>query len=358
MRVDTERKLFICPYCGAQEPFDATSKEEIQELLRDALNDANKESKQMMEKMIASHRREMEDARQDSTLKNVAFYVAATVAACFTFIMAMFGLTTEYKASGVVALIQFILLLAAITLKATSGKERDRRKSKSSNVCMIAAALLVIVWIVALTVPSESSNKKTYMDEIYAQEYDWPDEGYAKVVPRWGEHPDYAYAGDREFRATILNATQQIFNDYVAKCKEEGFNIDVTESDDTFNAYNEAGNELDLHYLSNSDNRELYVTMLPALEFLEMTWPKQGVLKDVPQPDSNEIMIESMSTDFFKAYVNNITPDKYAAYIQECMEAGFEGRYEGGSAKFYGSKGDVSLSLELKRNRVLLLTVY
>lgn len=356
MRVDAERKLFICPYCNSTEPFDSTTKEEIRELLKDALEDANQESRRMMEQMIASHRQEVALAKEESGLKSVVVYVVLTVAACFTLIMTLFGLTTEYKASGVVALIQCILCFVAIFTRAGAKNSGNRRLSIVSNACALAAALLVIVWIVAITVTSPSKDEKTYMDDIYARDYYWPEEGYASVVPRYGEQPAYSYVGDREFSATIKPANEDTFNDYVKICAEQGFTIDVTSDAGSYNAYNDKDNELDVSFLESSEI--MYIKLYDAIEWSPIVWPGQGSMKDVPKPDSEEAFIESMSTDFFKAYLNGFTREKYLDYIQKCMEAGFEGRYENGSNKFYGSKDKVSISLELKRNKVVLITVY
>lgn len=364
MQVDAENKLFICPYCNATEPIDSSSKEEIEELLKGALKDANEENRQMMQSMINEHQKEMALANADKTSTSVAIYVMLTVAAIFTLIMALFGLTTEYKASGVVALIQCILLMASIILKATSQRDPEKRGiSVAANWCMIAAALMVLVWIVALAMgPDDSSKRNADKNEIYQRNYYWPDQGFAKTVPRWGDQPDYSYAGDREFDATILDATEEIFAQYVAKCKEEGFNIDVTEDATSFNAYDEAGNELNLDFLPNVEDDPIYLKMYKALEFGTLVWPTQGILKEVPQPDSEEMMVESMSSDYFKAYVNNMPSEKFLAYVQQCMDAGFDGRYENGSNTFYGTKevGDdrITVSLELKRNRVMQITVY
>ena len=364
MQVDAENKLFICPYCNSTEPIDSSSKEEIEELLKGALKDANKESQKMMQDMLATHHREMAIANADRTSTSVAVYVMLTVAAIFTLIMALFGLTTEYKAAGVVALIQFILLMASIVLKATSQRDPEKRSiSVAANGCMIAVALMVLVWIVALGTSSDDSSKRNAdKNEIYQRDYYWPDAGFAKTVPRWGDQPDYSYAGDREFNATILDATEEIFAQYVAKCKEEGFNVDVTEDATSFNAYDEAGNELDLDFLHNVEDHPIYLKMYKALEFGALVWPTQGILKEVPQPDSEEMMVESMSTDYFKAFVNNMPPEKFLNYVQQCMDAGFDGRYENGSNTYYGTKeiGDdrITVSLELKRNRVMQITVY
>lgn len=364
MQVDAENKLFICPYCNATEPIDSSSKEEIEELLKGALKDANEESQKMMRDMLAAQQREMALASASKTSARVALYVVLTVAAVFTLIMALFGLTTEYKASGVVALIQCILLLSAIILKANSQGRPDRRSiSLVANWCIISAALMVLVWLFALTVSSDTSSKRNAdKDEIYQRDYYWPEEGFAKTVPRWGDQPDYSYVNDREFSATILDATEEIFAQYVAKCKEEGFNVDVTEDATHFNAYDEAGNELDLDFLQNVEDDPIYLKMYKALEFDALIWPTQGILKDVPQPDSEEMMVESMATGFFKAYINDMSPEKFLAYVQQCMDAGFDGRYEKDSNSFYGTKRDgddsVTVSIELKRNRVMLITVY
>jgi hypothetical protein len=149
-----------------------------------------------------------------------------------------------------------------------------------------------------------------------------------------------------------------MFASYVEQCKKEGFSIDVTEDATDFNAYDEEGNELDLNYIPSADDRPIYIKMYKALEFGALIWPTQGMMKEVPQPDAEEMMVESMSADFFKAYVNIGSREKFLAYVQECMDSGFDGRYEADSDNFYGYKGDIRLSMELKRNRIILITVY
>lgn len=350
MRIDTEKKIFFCPYCNSVEPFDSTSKEEIQELLTGAMHDARKD----MQKMLDSQRKELEYARDERQSKNVAFYVVTTIGAIFTLIMMMFGFSTEYKAVGVVSLIQLALLIGAIILKSLSRESKSRQMSHAANVCLIVAALLVIVFFAAITMPSSSG--KDPMDDIYARDYDWPTEGYAAAVPKWGENPDYSYVGDREFSATIKNATKETFAAYVEQCKKDGFTIDVTETDSTFNGYNDEDIELDLEFLNSY--QVIYVKLYAAIEWASpLTWPSQGSMKDVPRPDSDEGFVERMSGDFYKGFVNNIDSDKFVKYIEECMAAGFEGRYEGGET-FYGTKDDVRISLELKRGSLMAVQIY
>ena len=363
MKVDTENKFYICPYCNATEPFDSTSKEEIGELLKDAIKDVDQESRKMMQDMMDKHQRKMALANEEKNSTNVAIYVMLTVAVCLTMIMALFGLTTEYKASGVVALIQFGLLMGSFILKATAQKDHGKKHmSVVANWCMIAAALMVLVWFVAILVQPDPSSNKSGKNEIYEGDYYWPEEGFAEVVPRWGEQPDYAFVDDHLFHATILDATNEIFAQYVEKCKQEGFNVDVTEDATNFCGYDKAGNELNLSYLQNVEDHPIYIKMYKALEFAPLIWPAQGNLKEVPTPDSEEMMVETMPSDYFSAYVNDMPQEKFIDYIQQCVDAGFDGKYEKGSNTFYGDKivGDktIKLSLELKRNRVMQITVY
>ncbi len=357
MQVDVKAKLLVCPYCGSTELLDNTSKEEIQELLKDALEDANRENRQMIQQMLTAQQREMALAHQANKGKDVAIFVGLAIAGLFTLIMAMFGFDTDgYLASAVIALIQFILFLVAFLAKTIDHNYANKKAANVSNICAIAGMLLVIVWIFALGASSDNSSEKSYMDEIYAREYDWPTEGKAACVPKIGEHPDYAYDGEREFSATILHATDETFNEYVEEAKKCGFTIDVTVDASSYNAYNEAGNELDVSFLEGAET--MYVKLFPVREFGNMIWPTQGVMKDVPQPDSDELFVESMSADYFNAFVNNMTQDKYVAYIQECINAGFDGRYESGSTRFYAGKGNTRISLELKRGRVMAISVY
>lgn len=353
MKIDTQKKLFICPYCNSTEPYDSTSKEEIQELLKGAMHDANKESKKMMKQMLEAHRKELAADKAESTAKQTATYVALSVFGIFTLIMTMFGFDTEYKATGVVSLIQLILIITAIIAKAASAGGRKRKASVTASACIIAASLMVVPWFVSLTITPEKKNADK--DEIYQRDYYWPEEGFAAAVPRWGDQPDYAYVSGREFDATILDATEDVFNEYVEQCKKDGFTLDATSTDRTYNAYNEDGLELDVSLVSGY----IYIDLYDAIEWsTPLVWPTQGCMKAVPKPDTDEAFVVSMSENFCEFYVNNMPMDKFLAYVEECTNAGFEGRYENDSRTFWGKMGDVSLSLKFKRDKIIHITVY
>lgn len=356
MTIDTENKKFICPYCHSVEPFDNISKEEIQQLLKEALRDANQANQEAIRKMMAKQQQEIELARTESTAKSAATYVVLTVAAAFTFIMMLFGYSTEYKVVGVVSMLQFALIVVAILTKAIAKEEKSKRLVIASNVCTIAAALLVIPWFIGMAMPSDDSNKKTYLDDIYARDYYWPKEGYAAAMPRYRDQPDYSYVGDREAKATLLNMTEDDYNAYIEQCKKDGFDIDVTAKNKEYNAYNADDQEINVNYISGE--KTVYVKLYDAIEFSSpLVWPTQGVMKEVPKPDSDSAFIETMSGDFFKAYIDGMSQEKFMDYVQLLMEQGFDGRYSGGNT-FYCDKGEASVSLELKRNRVLQITVH
>ena len=54
MKIDHERKLFVCPYCDSVQPFEGVSKEELQGMLHDAIQDVRKESINEAKKAIQS----------------------------------------------------------------------------------------------------------------------------------------------------------------------------------------------------------------------------------------------------------------------------------------------------------------
>ncbi|MBP5281983.1 MAG: DUF2179 domain-containing protein [Lachnospiraceae bacterium] len=200
--------------------------------------------------MMAKQQQEIELARTESTAKSAATYVVLTVAAAFTFIMMLFGYSTEYKVVGVVSMLQFALIVVAILTKAIAKEEKSKRLVIASNVCTIAAALLVIPWFIGMAMPSDDSNKKTYLDDIYARDYYWPKEGYAAAMPRYRDQPDYSYVGDREAKATLLNMTEDDYNAYIEQCKKDGFDIDVTAKNKEYNAYNADDQEINVNYIS------------------------------------------------------------------------------------------------------------
>ena len=56
--------------------------------------------------------------------------------------------------------------------------------------------------------------------------------------------------------------------------------------------------------------------------------------------------------------MGDTSKEDFVKYIESCMNAGYEGRYEQNSDSFYGQKGDVRLTLEYRRNNIMYVIIY
>ena len=187
--------------------------------------------------------------------------------------------------------------------------------------------------------------------------YDWATEGFESKLPHLDRaHPDYAYTYESTYKVTLNDMDQAEYEDYIQACKSAGFTVESKQKEREYTAYDEEGNRLYLNYLPGQST--LYIELSDTLPMETLYWPTQGIAKEVPAPDSEKGYIATFSSDSFRVYVGDMDHEKFVRYIETCMNAGFEGRYEQNSDKFYGEKDNINLSIENQGNNILYIIIY
>jgi len=343
MAVDKERELFICPFCGTIEPFDSLSKEELQEMLDDALSDVRADTRQIKETLKGN--------QTDSSIKYALSLVFFSIAALVFIIFACYGFDSGSYMLGTVSLLQFACILFAIIFK-VAGKSQN--KPKLSIVSSILAGItlsLVIVWFIALMIETPSSKNRRDNKEPDP----WPTIGMGSDLPEPEQTTKDVYNTDKYFHARLLDTDKAGFEDYIKACKKAGYDIDAVFKDYKYIAYNENGDELELSFYYDS---EVNVTLEKALEFTDFYWPRSGGLQDVPAPEADKINVESLSNSSVRLTVGTVTKDYFMQYIEELKEAGFTGNYDDNENQYYGEKGNYHVRITLKRGNLLYFDAY
>ena len=348
MRIDQERKVFVCPYCDSVEPFDGVSKAELQGMLQEAIQDVRKESmKEARERM--EREAVMQKTRSaGNRAADVAIFVAQIVL-CIFFLLFTIGLFIDFVGVGIVSLLQLILMVSAMILKAKYRKTGVKKWLKLKNGCLIGVGILVIIWFVALMAGDSSSSGSSHDDS-------WPTQGFGSELPVPNGTIRYAYSSKNDFSATIKGFSTSAFNAYVEECRESGFNIDEEVLENRFVAYDENDNELVLSLWSHS--KELNIQFSKGIVMAEYQWPTGELAERIPQPAAEKSCLVRLNSTGFQIYVGDLTRQQFVQYIMELQEKGFEGYYNGDSDDYYGRKDRLTVSLKFKRGRLLFIDAY
>lgn len=357
MQADEARRMYVCPYCDAQEPFDNLSRDEMQEIVDGAVEDVKIENKKMVDTIVRAHKQDLEEQEKTNEFANKGMTIMLVIFAGFIFIMMAFCFDTGYTAGGIIATIQFLMLVGSIICRGIASSKKDPKMSKIGTILMLMAAILILMWIGAMASDPGEDEESTSLRSSDDRVYDWPTVGIGSTLPHLDrEHPDYSYSYNNKFTGHLDNVKKTDYDDYVQECIEAGFTYESVMKEKEYTAYDEKGNRLKVYYLSNTS--QIQIEVIAALVMEDLYWPTQGVAKDVPAPESGKGYIETFSSDSFRVFVGDTTKEDFVKYIESCMNAGYEGRYEQNSDSFYGRKGDVKLSLEYRGNNIMYVIIY
>ena len=326
-----DEDVLVCPYCG--------SKEIIEE------SDAVK-----IEKMRAEAKRERElrkEAQKEEELRLLAkkkykrsfSFILTVFLLCVSLFGCLLAFSDYYIASGIIAIIQSALFIAALLIGLGVVKPK---RANPKNLLVIAAALLIIPYLVLLTV-----NTSEYRSPSYQEDLDWENYELSSVLPApetLTGHLNTDSSSRLSCEIHPYSAAQ--FKSYISACKQAGFTVDInTPGDHSFDAYNSEGYHVDLFYFSSDNYMSVYLDA--PIEMSAITWPSHGLAKLIPAPASNTGKIVSDSENYFTAYIGDISKSEYNNYVSAVMDAGFNRDYYRNDTSFSAVNEDsVRISLD------------
>ena len=348
MRIDQERKVFVCPYCDSIEPFDGVSKAELQGMLQEAIQDVRKESMKEAKERLEREAVTRDNRSSGKKALDVVILIAQIVF-CFFLLLFTIGLFIDFVGVGFVSLLQLILMISAMILKAKYRKTGVKKWLKLKNGCLIGVGILVIIWFVALMAGDSSSSGSSH-------EASWPTQGLGSELPAPAGTLKYAYSSKSDFSATVMDSDGTGFKAFVEGCKEQGYVIDVELDDDYYHAYNEADDELTVRRWSSS--KEFNVQLNKGIVLGEYQWPTGELAGSIPKLEAEKSNLVKLSSTSFEMYVGDLTRQQFIQYILDLQEAGFEGTYYDNSNYYSGRKDKISVRVEFKRERLAYIDVY
>ena len=346
MRVDQERKVFVCPYCEATEPFDGVSKAELQGMLHDAIRDVRKESIQEAQKTFQNQVNQKDVRTPGQKARDAVILVLQVVFCVILGVLSILIFTDDGKAAGFISMIQLVLMILAIIMKQKHRVSKNKKQLYAKRICLSLVCILVFVW--CGVVMSEQSSSR------YAA---WPTQGLGSDLPEPEGKLKYTSSTPSGFSATF-SAKKADYDQYVKKCKESGYSIDAEETDDSYLAYDENDNKLSVEYSKYSD--DIRVDLDKGFTWRDFDWPDSELLKSVPVPTAEKSCLDELSKNGISIYVGEVTREQFEDYVQECINAGFEGYFRNGSDDFYGSntKEKKRVKVDFQRNSQMYIDVY
>ena len=156
------------------------------------------------------------------------------------------------------------------------------------------------------------------------------------------------------FYATVENATDEDYTNYITAVSQEGFTVDAERSRTMYEAYNSEGYQIRILYFGKS-GMSVKAEVPKTSGTLE--WPKSEIAALLPVPDSKVGSISWEGSYGFVAYVS-YTKEQYDAYANDCAEKGFTVDYSKGDTYYYADNTDgYQLSLSYEGNNTMFVRI-
>ncbi len=227
-----------------------------------------------------------------------------------------------------------------------SDKKSEEKKQKKpfykKPVFLIIAALLLIAVV---------GNIAGKIKENKAEKIVWSEIELGAFLPEPGyNRGNILFNDDEELSVTLKKVDDTGFKEYIEKCKEEGYTVDAEKDSYSYSAYNKDGYKLTLSKYSDRMSIELNCPM----EFGTIRWPNTAAGKMLPAPKSLNGRFDYENEDGFSVYIGNTTVDDYSAYVNSCMEGGFNVEYNRNDKNFSAdNSAGYHVSLTYEGNNII-----
>lgn len=231
------------------------------------------------------------------------------------------------------------------------------KEIKRRALIILAVSVALFSLLCLITSISDSHEYSNYIKERAEKTYTWPKSGLATLLPQpVSPHGELYLDAGKTLSAYVAQTSEEEYNQYVEDCKETGFDIGINQYSSYFEAYDEAGNYLDVSY--DSDNLEMHLRLESAIETAPITWPENPLVQMLPVPPSLEGNIAEDYTDSCIIYIAGMSRSDFNHYATECNQAGFDQDSYKGESDFYGRDSEGNrLSLDYLPSKLLKIRV-
>lgn len=208
-------------------------------------------------------------------------------------------------------------------------KEKEEKKAaKKGKGKIVIFAIIAIVVVVGAVFLINGMSNSGYVDTTnYNAVYEWPESGLANSVPKpVVETGEINNDHDTMLDFYLYKTTAEDYLAYVQACKDSGYTVVEEDSGTYYRAYNEAGDRyVDIEYYDDDD--KIYVVVRAPEQWADIYWPKSELAKTLPVPEKLYGIVNWDDADSLDVDIANVTVAEFNAYIDKCIEAGYDVDY-------------------------------
>ena len=188
------------------------------------------------------------------------------------------------------------------------------------------------------------------------ENFEWPSHAFADLVPQQdGKTGTVETANEDTLKIILYDVSSSEVKSYISECESAGFTIDAEKKDTSFNGFNAEGYELSISY---NEMKAMSITINAPIQMTEISWPSYGPAKLIPKPSFSVGKISSDYDWAFSVYLGDMTIDDFNAYVDKCIDKGFEKDYRS-EHYFSADKGDdISLTVEYVGFNTIVIRIY
>ncbi len=240
-----------------------------------------------------------------------------------------------------------------------SPKEVAAKAARVKVIFILIAVLTVIVLIsdIGSVLFDAHDDEETGVDAGIAYEsYDWNSLVLGSQIPAFDADKAHILTNrNEELYIEFPDVDETAYRSYVAACKEAGYTVEQEYSEIYFRAFNEDGYHLEIFLFSEG---RMNIEVDAPKPVTALVWPSGSIAGQIPAPDAEQGYISSADNYSFAAYIDGMSRDKVKAYMQQCIDAGFDQQESMGDDYLTARKGSLRLSISYEGNNVMYVTLY
>jgi len=331
LEVNKDLDKIICNHCGNEILINdaATELRRVEEVKLEA-------RKQNHEQTI-KEKKELEELNAASNFKKS---ILSKILLIFAAICLLIVFTKSFNFASIIALIQAILFIGSWLF----GMEIIKQKNKKIYLILALIGFLLIIPFFKF---NSSSNNK----------FDWEDIKLHDMLPEPKSNKGKIIDNSKKnLWLDVKDSSEKDYNNYVDDCKDKGFNVDIEEDTDSFEACNKNGYCLSLRYTKY--NKEITIMLEAPMEMKENAWVKTELSNLIPEPKSNYGKVQNDSKTSYVYYAGNTSKSDYDEYVTQVKEIGFDVDYSN-QDNYYSAKNASGYKVYVKyqKNKVMYIEV-
>ena len=311
---EKNEEIMTCPYCGSKHLFRESDQVKIARMNAAAEKERLRTEKKQQEN--AEIRKAAEKYRKSFR----RYWTILCMIVCF--LMGIVSIDNGYTAAGIIAFIQTGLFFLSWLLGMQIIPEK---RPQLRRIPMYMAYALTLVFCLCWS--GEFLDIETNDP--------WPTGALADRIPQpEGNHTYDVSLNDQSWLSVkVKNIDADGSNRYIEQCRAMGFTEDP-ELNEAFTGMDPDGYVLEITQYGNI--KKMNVRLQAPVHMTAFSWTTNPAFAIAPVPESQTGVIMYEYRDMYEVMLGDTDHTAYDAYVQKCMDAGFNREYSRTRNAFYG----------------------